>query len=195
LSKKGKLIILTAPSGSGKSTIAGKLLNDFENIAFSVSATTRQPRKDETDGLHYHFISEKEFQEKISHDEFLEWEQVYDGTYYGTLRSDIENLRNKGYFTLLDIDVKGALNIKQQFKGEALGIFIKPPSIEVLEQRLKNRGTDSERKIRERLKKSKSELLYAGRFDNVVVNEKLDKAYGKVKEIVEKFMNRTKENY
>lgn len=195
MSKKGKLIILTAPSGSGKSTIAGKLLNDFENIAFSVSATTRQPRKDETDGLHYHFISEKEFQEKISHDEFLEWEQVYDGTYYGTLRSDIENLRNKGYFTLLDIDVKGALNIKQQFKGEALGIFIKPPSIEVLEQRLKNRGTDSERKIRERLKKSKSELLYAGRFDNVVVNEKLDKAYGKVKEIVEKFMNRTKENY
>jgi len=192
LSKKGKLIILTAPSGSGKSTIAGKLLNDFENIAFSVSATTRQPRKDETDGLHYHFISEKEFKEKISHDEFLEWEQVYDGTYYGTLRSDIENLRNKGYFTLLDIDVKGALNIKQQFKGEALGIFIKPPSIEVLEQRLKNRGTDSERKIRERLKKSKSELLYAGRFDHVVVNEKLDKAYGKVKEIVEKFMNRTK---
>lgn len=192
MSKKGKLIILTAPSGSGKSTIAGKLLNDFENIAFSVSATTRQPRKDETDGLHYHFISEKEFQEKISHDEFLEWEQVYDGTYYGTLRSDIENLRNKGYFTLLDIDVKGALNIKQQFKGEALGIFIKPPSIEVLEQRLKNRGTDSESKIRERLKKSKSELLYAGRFDHVVVNEKLDKAYGKVKEIVEKFMNRTK---
>lgn len=192
MSKKGKLIILTAPSGSGKSTIAGKLLNDFENIAFSVSATTRQPRKDETDGLHYHFISEKEFKEKISHDEFLEWEQVYDGTYYGTLRSDIENLRNKGYFTLLDIDVKGALNIKQQFKGEALGIFIKPPSIEVLEQRLKNRGTDSERKIRERLKKSKSELLYAGRFDHVVVNEKLDKAYGKVKEIVEKFMNRTK---
>lgn len=192
MSKKGKLIILTAPSGSGKSTIAGKLLNDFENIAFSVSATTRQPRKDETDGLHYHFISEKEFQEKISHDEFLEWEQVYDGTYYGTLRSDIENLRNKGYFVLLDIDVKGALNIKQQFKGEALGIFIKPPSIEVLEQRLKNRGTDSESKIRERLEKSKSELLYAGRFDHVVVNEKLDKAYGKVKEIVEKFMNRTK---
>jgi len=192
LSKKGKLIILTAPSGSGKSTIAGKLLNDFENIAFSVSATTRQPRKDETDGLHYHFISEKEFKEKISHDEFLEWEQVYDGTYYGTLRSDIENLRNKGYFVLLDIDVKGALNIKQQFKGEALGIFIKPPSIEVLEQRLKNRGTDSESKIRERLEKSKSELLYAGRFDHVVVNEKLDKAYGKVKEIVEKFMNRTK---
>ncbi len=167
------------------------LLKEFDNIVFSVSATTRPPRKNETDGVDYYFVSEEEFKEKIGRNEFLEWEQVYGGTYYGTLRSDIEKLRNKGYFTLLDIDVQGALNIKQQFKDDALGIFIKPPSIQVLKKRLIDRGTDSESKIKERLEKSKSELSYAGRFDHVVVNDKLEEAYNMVRDIVENFMNRT----
>jgi len=189
LSKKGNLIILTAPSGAGKSTFAKRLLKEFSNLAFSVSATTRQPRKGEQDGIEYYFLNKKEFEKKIKNNEFVEWEKFYNDTYYGTLRSDIEKLRNKGYFVLLDIDVLGALNIKKEFGNKALGIFIKPPSLEVLKQRLINRGTESDKTLNVRLERAVKEIDYADRFDVVVLNDELETAYNQTREAVKKFIN------
>lgn len=189
MSKKGKLIILTAPSGAGKSTFAKRLLYEFRNLVFSVSATTRSPRKGETDGIDYHFIGKDEFEKKIENDEFVEWEKFYNGTYYGTFRSDIEKLRNKGYFVLLDIDVLGALNIKNEFEHEALSIFIKPPSLEVLKQRLIKRGTESDESLKIRLKRAVKEIDYADRFDVVVINDELESAYEQTKKAVINFIN------
>jgi len=189
LSKKGKLIILTAPSGAGKSTFAKRLLYEFPNLVFSVSATTRKPRKGETDGIEYHFISKDEFEKKIEKGEFAEWEKFYNGTYYGTFRSDIEKLRNKGYFVLLDIDVLGALNIKNDFQNDALGIFIKPPSLEVLKERLIKRGTETEESLGVRLARAVKEIEFADRFDVVIINDELESAYKQTKKAVINFIN------
>jgi len=188
---KGKIIILVAPSGSGKTTIAKRLLKDFENLTFSVSATTRSPREGEKNGKDYHFLSPESFQKNIDNRNFIEWEEFYNGKRYGSLRSEVEKQLNSGYYVLFDIEVKGALNIKKQFKDDCLTIFIKPPSLEVLKERLLKRNTETNRTLKERLKRAKMELEQEKKFDAVVINDNLKKAYAKVKKIVESFMNKS----
>lgn len=189
MAQKGKVIILVAPSGSGKTTLARMLFEDFENLKFSVSATTRPPRKGEKDGIHYHFLSDEEFDQKINSGDFLEWEEFYGGKKYGTLRSEVDKKLNLGYFVLLDIEVKGAVNVKEIYGDECLSIFIKPPSIEILKQRLTDRGTEDDETLSLRLERAKEELTYADRFDQVIINDDLEMAYNNVKEAVIKFMN------
>jgi len=179
--KKGKIIILSAPSGTGKSTIINRLMQDEGlRLGFSVSATSRKPRGQEVDGKDYFFLSEEEFQRRIDRGEFVEWEEVYAGTRYGTLESEVERVTSSGRNLIMDVDVKGALNIKKRFGREALSIFIMPPGISVLEQRLRSRATDSEETIARRLAKAEYEMGFAGKFDTVVVNDSLDEA---VKEV------------
>lgn len=185
--KKGKVIVLVAPSGAGKTTIAQKLLEDFQKIKFSVSATTRPPRKGETNGKDYYFLSEKEFDQKIEEKKFLEWE-TYSGNKYGTLQSEVDKLVETGYFPLLDIEVYGALNVKHIYGSEAVSIFIEPPSMDVLAERLSNRGSETNESLRKRLKRAKMEMSYSDQFDYSVVNDDLDSAYTEVKEIIESFI-------
>lgn len=165
-----------------------RLLKDFSNIRFSVSATTRKPREGEKEGIHYHFLSKEEFKKKIENGDFLEWEEFYNGTLYGTLRSNVEKELEKGYFILLDIEVLGALNVKQIFGDEALAIFIQPPSLDVLKKRLLKRGTEDERTLETRIDRAKKEMAYASRFDNVVINDDLEEAYSQIKELVTNFI-------
>ncbi|GAB5409465.1 MAG: guanylate kinase [Balneolaceae bacterium] len=185
----GKLIILAAPSGAGKSTLAKMLFEEFETLKFSVSATTRIPREGEVNGVHYHFLSQAEFQQKIDSKDFLEWEEFYSGTRYGTLRTEVDKKLKTGYFILLDIDVKGAVNVKQIYGDDCLSLFIQPPSITVLKQRLEARGTESEETLSLRLERANEELEYADQFDHVIINDELETAYAQVKEVVSKFMN------
>ncbi|WP_020403367.1 guanylate kinase [Gracilimonas tropica] len=189
MDKKGKVIILVAPSGGGKSTLARRLFKDFDNIKFSVSATTRPQRDYEVDEKHYYFISDEDFDQKVAAGEFLEWEEFYGGKKYGTLRSEVDKKLNSGYFVLLDIEVKGAVNIKNIYGDECLSLFIKPPSIEVLKQRLVDRGTENDETLNLRLARAEKELDYADRFDQVIINDDLDAAYEEVKKAVVKFMN------
>lgn len=166
-----------------------RLLRDFSSIKFSVSATTRKPREGEVHGKHYFFISKDEFRNKIKAKEFLEWEEFYNGTYYGTLRQSIENDLEKGYFTLLDIDVLGALNVKKIFNESALTIFLAPPSLDVLKQRLLTRGSETNQSLSVRLHRAKDEMSYSDKFDKLVVNDDLEKAYKELKTIVTNFIN------
>lgn len=186
---KGKVIILAAPSGTGKSTLAKMLFADFEEIKFSVSATTRSPRNGEENTVHYHFLSHDEFQQKIDENDFLEWEEFYNGTRYGTLRSEVDKKLKTGYFVLLDIDVKGAVNVKQIYGKDCLCLFIQPPSLEVLKLRLEARGTENKETQALRLERANEELEYADRFDHVIINDELEAAYAQVKHAVTKFMN------
>lgn len=183
------MLILVSPSGGGKSTMADRILQDFDIIKFSVSATTRKPRPGEKDGIHYHFLSKKDFETRIENGEFLEWEEFYNGTKYGTLRSDVEKELNKGYFVLLDIDVLGALNVKQKFGNEVLAIFIAPPSIDVLKERLKARGTETEETLNTRLKRAQKEMEYSNKFDLKVINDDLESAYKEIQQSVSTFIN------
>ena len=185
----GKIIILVAPSGSGKTTMADRLLRDFEEIRFSVSATTRSPRKHEIHGTDYYFLSEEAFQQKIDSGEFLEWEEFYNGIRYGTLKSDVDRIRNNGFTVLLDIEVLGATNIKKIYGVEALAIFLKTPSLDVLRQRLKARGTETEESLNARLDRAKKELKYEDRFDVTIVNDNLETAYSELKNVVENFIH------
>lgn len=182
------MIILAAPSGGGKSTMAKRLLNDFSEIKFSVSATTRQPRKGETDGVDYHYLTRTQFLEKVEQGRFLEWEEFYNGTMYGTLKADVESQLNKGYFVMLDVDVLGALNVKKMYGDEALSIFISPPSLKVLEKRLRNRGTESEKSLDLRLERARKELNYADRFDLNIINDKVEPTYSEIKSAVQSFI-------
>lgn len=189
MGKKGKVIILVAPSGGGKTTLARRLFKDFENLKFSVSATTRPPREGEEDGKHYYFLSEADFDKKIKEKAFLEWEEFYGGKKYGTLRSEVDKKLNSGYFVLLDIEVKGAINVKQIYGSECLSLFIKPPSIEILKQRLVDRGTEDNETLSLRLERAKEELTYADQFDQVIINDDLEVAYTEVNNAVSEFMN------
>ncbi|MCI6278646.1 MAG: guanylate kinase [Porphyromonas sp.] len=175
--KKGKIIIVSAPSGSGKSTILSYILSRPElNPYFSISATSRAPRGAEKHGCEYHFLTKEDFEQKISEGAFIEYEEVYSGTYYGTLRSEVDTPRAEGKNVFLDIDVKGALRLKKEFGNDALFIFIQPPSLEVLRERLIRRGTETAEKIDLRLARAEEELSYARYADQVIVNDNLDEA-------------------
>ncbi|MFT4204678.1 MAG: guanylate kinase [Chitinophagaceae bacterium] len=184
----GKIILLTAPSGAGKSSIAYYLLENNEWLAFSVSAATRERRKGEIEGVHYYFITPEDFREKVKNNEFLEWEMVYKDNYYGTLRSEIQRIWSEGKTPLLDIDVKGAIHIEQEFPTNTLSIFIEPPSIEVLEERLRKRGTETEEKIRTRMNKAAYEISLKDSFDLVILNDDLDKACIEAEKAVTQFV-------
>ena len=183
-------MILASPSGGGKTTMTKRLLRDFSKIKFSVSATTRPPRSGEENGVHYHFLSENTFREKVEAGAFLEWEEFYNGTLYGTLRESVENELKKGYFILLDVDVLGALNIKKIYGDEALSLFIAPPSIDILKDRLISRGTEDEDSLQVRLGRAEQEIDFAHKFDKVVVNDDLETAYNEIKQIIKTFINK-----
>ena len=187
-SKNGNLIVFSAPSGSGKTTLVRYLLAQDIPFGFSISATSRLPRGAEQDGVDYYFLTEAAFREKIAQNAFLEYEEVYSGTFYGTIRTEVECLWASAKHVLFDIDVVGGLNIKQQFPEECLALFVQPPSLEELEKRLRGRGTDSEETIQQRLAKAKEELAYAPQFDRVIVNDNLETAQQEVRKAIEQFL-------
>lgn len=174
---EGKLIIFSAPSGAGKTTIVKRLLADHpDKISFSISASTRQPRTGEINGKDYYFISKEEFLHRIAKKEFIEFEEVYSGTFYGTLRAEVDRIWAMGKHVIFDIDVEGGLHLKRKFEDRALAVFVQPPSLDVLAQRLRGRGTDNEEKLKERIIKAEKELGYADRFDVILQNDDLEKA-------------------
>lgn len=176
-----------APSGAGKTTLAKRMLKDYSSIRFSVSATTRPPRKGEKNGEDYYFLTDEEFKSRIKKEHFLEWE-IYNGNRYGTLQSEVDKLVESGYFPLLDIEVKGALNVQKIYGSDAISIFIEPPSLEVLKDRLLNRGSETEASIKQRLERAKMEIEYAEHFDYTVINDDLDTAYAEIQAIIEPFI-------
>jgi guanylate kinase len=186
---EGKLVIISAPSGAGKTTIVKHLLESGLNLAFSVSATTRSSRGKEKNGVDYFFLSVPEFRNRIEKEEFVEWEEVYKDLLYGTLRSEIERIWGNGNHVIFDVDVMGGLNLKKIFGRKAIAIFIMPPSVKELEKRLTGRGTDSPEKIRMRLDKAHIELKLAGQFDNIVINDNLDKAKEETISIITEFLS------
>ena len=184
-----KIIILTAPSGAGKTTIKTRLLKEMaDQLSFSVSATTRTIRGGEVDGVDYIFLAESAFKNNIESNQFIEWEMVYPGMYYGTSVEEIHRIWEEGKTPLLDIDVKGALNVKKLFGDQVLSIFIEPPSIEVLEQRLVRRGTDNAENISMRVNKARDEMQYKNSFDKVILNDDIEKATAETAEIVKQFI-------
>lgn len=185
---KGKLVIFTAPSGAGKTTIVRHLLAHIENLDFSVSATSRPKREHEEGGRDYYFLSPMDFRKRIENEEFLEWEEVYEGQYYGTLKSEIERLWAEGKHIIFDIDVKGALNIKNTYPDDSLAIFVKPPSAEILFERLRNRGTETPESYRKRIKRATLELTYEDKFDVALLNDDLDAALIQAEKIVGEYL-------
>ncbi|MBK8737201.1 MAG: guanylate kinase [Saprospiraceae bacterium] len=183
-----KMFIVTAPSGAGKTTIVQHLLATFPDLAFSVSATTRQPRTHEINGREYYFMSIKEFQDKIAKEAFIEYEQVYENQYYGTLKSEVDRLWAEGKSVIFDIDVQGALHLKKIYGEEALSIFIAPPSLKVLKERLKNRKTENKTSFAKRMRKVRFELSFKDKFDKVIVNNILDIALAEAENIVASFI-------
>ncbi|HZJ73584.1 MAG TPA: guanylate kinase [Perlabentimonas sp.] len=184
----GKLVIFSAPSGSGKTTIVRSLLQKMSNLEFSISACSREMRKCEVYGHDYYFLSPDEFKAKIDNNEFVEWEEVYTNSYYGTLKSELERIWAKGNHVAFDVDVKGGINLKKQFGDRALSIFIKPPSIEELQNRLEKRSTETPESLAKRLGKASEEMTYANKFDKIIVNDKLEEAIIETEEIVKKFI-------
>jgi guanylate kinase len=185
----GKVVILSGPSGAGKSTIAKYLLENKEyNLAFSVSACSRKKRENEIEAKDYYFMSIDSFKSKIEENEFLEWEEVYPSLYYGTLKSEVEKLRSLGLNVIFDVDVMGGINIKRKYKEEAISIFIKPPSIQILEERLVGRNTETPENIARRVRKAKMELIYGNKFDFQIINEHLETALKEADKLVEKFL-------
>ena len=185
--KTGKLLIISAPSGSGKTTLAKFLLSQNLNLVFSVSACSRKKRKNEIDGVDYYFLEKSEFEQKIQQGDFLEWEEVYENTFYGTLKNDVENKLNSGKNIIFDIDVKGALSLKKIFKKQALAIYIDVP-FEIIEQRLRSRKTEKEKEIRNRLEKIKEESVYKNKFDTIILNKNLEKSKQQILEKASKYL-------
>lgn len=184
-----KIIILTAPSGAGKTTIKTRMLQQMaDRLSFSVSVTTRKKRDGEIDGVDYFFVDEANFKNNIEQHQFIEWEMVYPGMYYGTSIEEINRIWSDGKTPVLDIDVKGAMNIKRMYGDKVLSIFIEPPSIEILEQRLKNRGTDNPENIAMRVSKAKEEMTYRNSFDKVILNDDIEKATAETKHIIQEFI-------
>jgi guanylate kinase len=187
----GKAIIFCAPSGSGKTTIVKHLLQNNSDLGFSISASTRDRRgRTEQDGKDYYFLTPEDFRSKIVKNEFIEWEEVYEGNYYGTLKSEIERIWHEGKNVIFDVDVKGGLNLKKYFGDKALAIFVKVPSLESLEQRLRDRGTESHASLSQRLFKAKFEMSFQNEFDVVLVNEELDKSLAEAQRLYNEFKNR-----
>jgi len=185
----GKLVIFSAPSGSGKTTLVHHLLKNCDlNLAFSISATSRPPRDYEQNGKDYYFLTPEAFKQRIANNEFAEWEEVYPDRFYGTLHSEIERIWHEGNHVVFDVDVVGGLNLKKQYPDKALAVFIKPPSIEELKNRLEKRGTETPESLRQRVEKAAKEMAYAGEFDCVVLNENLDEAKQELEEIVKTFI-------
>ncbi len=188
-----KLIIFTAPSGAGKTTIVRHLLGQFSKLSFSVSATTRAKRPHEQDGIDYYFISPEEFRRRKEADAFVEWEEVYEGLFYGTLRSEVERLWSEGKHIIFDIDVKGAVNLKKAYPEQSLAVFVKPPDPETLFARLRKRRTESEDSLRKRIARAAEELTYEDAFDAVLVNDELEKALLEAEAIVTAYLDPNQE--
>ncbi|MET3113191.1 guanylate kinase [Pedobacter sp. CG_S7] len=186
--KQGKLIIFSAPSGAGKTTIVKHLLQKYPFLSFSISATTREARGDEEHEKDYYFISKEAFLHKVARQEFVEFEEVYNGTFYGTLRSEIQRIWNEGKHVIFDIDVEGGLRLKRKYEENALAIFVQPPSLEVLKERLTGRGTDSLAKLKERFIKAEKELQYADKFDVILKNYDLDVACQEAERLIDNFI-------
>ncbi len=186
---KGKLIIFSAPSGAGKTTIVKHLVKQDFGLEFSISATSRAPRHTETHGKDYYFLTREEFQQKIENDDFLEWEEVYAGTHYGTLKEEVERIRNKGKHVVFDVDVVGGVNIKKYYGDEALSVFVKPPSLEELRNRLIHRSTDSLEVIEKRMAKAEYELSFEPQFDVVLTSTEVPVTCAKADKIVTDFLN------
>jgi len=184
----GKVIIFSAPSGAGKSTVVQHLLKKYSTLEFSVSATSRKPRGQERDGIEYFFMSPEEFKSRIDNGEFVEYEEVYSGFYYGTLKSEVERIWEKGNTIVFDIDVKGGVNLKKLYGDNALAIFVCPPSIEVLRERLIGRGTDSPEAIEKRVAKAEYEMTFADNFDKILVNNDLEKCLSEAEATIDKFL-------
>lgn len=184
----GKVIIFSAPSGSGKTTIVRHLLERYPQLEFSISATSRAPRGQERDGVDYYFLSQEEFMQAVDENRFVEWEEVYKGTCYGTLRSEVERIWAKGNIIVFDVDVIGGINLKRIFGGDACSIFVMPPSVEELRRRLEGRGTDAPEVIDRRVAKAEFELTKAPEFDHIVVNDSLDEAIAETTRIIDEFI-------
>lgn len=187
---KGKCIIFSAPSGAGKTTLVKHLLEQNLDLSFSISACTREKRGEEKEGKDYYFLSIEEFRNKIKADEFIEWEEVYKDHFYGTLKSEIDRIWQADQTVIFDVDVVGGLNLKKYFGEAALSIFVMPPDMKSLEERLRNRGTDSEERILNRLAKSKQELITADQFDHIIINDNLAKAKEEAKQLVSNFIKK-----
>ncbi len=183
-----KVIIFSAPSGSGKSTIVSHILKLHPEMEFSVSATSRAPRGQERNGIEYHFFTANEFRKMIAEDKFVEYEEVYAGSFYGTLKSEVQRIWDKGHVIIFDVDVKGGVNLKKYFGDKALSVFIQAPSVEELRKRLVARGTDSAEAIAKRVAKASEEMTYADKFDYILVNDDLQKAYAEAEKVVDDFL-------
>ena len=185
---EGKAIIFSAPSGSGKTTIVQSLLQHIPKLKFSISATTRNRRPNEVDGIDYHFLAESDFRNKILHGDLLEWEEVYTNTFYGTLKEEVERIWSGGDHVIFDVDVKGGVKLKEELGDKALAIFVKVPSIDILESRLRARSTEDEKTLRMRIDKAAEEMKEERNFDEVLINEHLDEAKDLAKQMVEEFI-------
>lgn len=188
--QNGKLIIIAAPSGAGKTTVVKYVLQQFAELSFSVSATTRNIREGETNGKDYYFLSEQEFKNRIANDEFVEWEMVYVGKYYGTLKSELQRVWNNNQHIIFDVDVEGGLHIKNKYPNNSLSIFINPPSLVVLKQRLTDRNTESVESLHERISKAEHELSFASQFDVVITNDDLQETLITAKNMIKDFLDK-----